>query len=1135
MIPDKALIAVLAVLFVLAIVGTIFGFLAYFESSDVPHELVADTISHSSGGDITFHDNLDLQGNSISGVQLLHVDDVIASSVGSLTASLVFSDDIDMDGHDITGVSDVELPNHTEGNLLQAGVSGHIESSSLAASEVVTKDGTQTLTNKTVDFTSNSVLYGSDTSPYVSNTTSAVAQWATSTKGTGTVVTLGSAVDGDGNTYVTGYFTGTVDFMGLDVISAGNEDMFLVKYNSSGTPLWVARSTLGASNEQGHGVAVDVDGNVYVVGHTTGTATIAGVALTSPGTQAMFLAKYTSAGTASWAVETVAGTGSEFAYDVAVGPDGHPHVCGSYDSDFTVFGTTVLLSNGGTDMFVAKFDKADGSGVWATANSAGPTTTVASSIKVDTSGNSYITGYYDGTTTIVAGTPLTSTNEAAFWAKFSNLGVASLSSGSTGTPNARGSVIALSPDEMYVYQSGYLATGTTALAGESLVATGTNDAFLAKYSAVTALPEWVVQNRWGPSSDQTPKVALAVDSDGDPHIAGNFSHDIVIAGVSLVNAKPGTDDVFLAKFNGSDGVGQWATSSGSSEGVVNIVDIGMDSSNAVYLTGTAATTGAKFDYQAISEPLGGGDSFVVKYVEVEEPRAAVKQLNWVQHSSLGTLAEGATSVAVDRDRNVFVVGYFSGTTTIAGTALSARGQMDMFLAKYGPDGTGLWAIQPTAGATLDERANAVDVDSYGNVYIAGYFQGSATIAGVSLTATAAEDIFVAKYGGDGTGKWAVKGSGAGSEEALAMAVDWKGEVYVTGFLTDDFTIGGSTVTHIAGTDDTFLFKLDTNGVVRWADNALSADSGGIDRGLSIAMSNDTVYVVGSFTTANIEIGGLTVLLGTAAETGFIARYNASTGAAFAGSAITPTAGQTCRVTGVAADYRGAYITGHASGNITFPGGLAFTTTDTQVNAFTAHISRALNTSHWLAQSTGSTTAQGWDIAVDENGNVYTVGFIEGTSVIAGQTLTTSGTRDMFFAKYDKGGNALTAKSSDYTTGADEGLAIAVDATEDVFVAGTFSGNATIGGIDVTAAGSTDMFVAKFSEATYAMVQSGSNLYGEGSVVNGLSGMHEGHVYYLDPDSGTVSWKKSPYVLGIANSPTSLYVRPYPSVIHNYYF
>jgi len=98
----------------------------------------------------------------------------------------------------------------------------------------------------------------------------------------------GVATDSSGNVYVTGGTKGGLD----GNTSAGNTDLFVVKYNSSGTKQWTKQ--LGTSStDLANGVATDPSGNVYVTGGTYGGLD----GNTNAGNADLFVVKYNSSGT----------------------------------------------------------------------------------------------------------------------------------------------------------------------------------------------------------------------------------------------------------------------------------------------------------------------------------------------------------------------------------------------------------------------------------------------------------------------------------------------------------------------------------------------------------------------------------------------------------------------------------------------------------------------------------------------------------------------------------------------------------------------------------------------------------------------------------------------------------------------
>ena len=129
-------------------------------------------------------------------------------------------------------------------------------------------------------------------------------------------------MDSSSNIYVTGYTGG-----GLDTNSnLGSDDIILVKYNSSGTKLWTKQ--LGTSSaDEGRGVMVDSSGNIYVTGLTQGA-----LYGTNLGSYDIFLVKYNSSGTNQWTRQLSTSSGEE-GHGVTVDSSGNIYVVGNTGGD----------------------------------------------------------------------------------------------------------------------------------------------------------------------------------------------------------------------------------------------------------------------------------------------------------------------------------------------------------------------------------------------------------------------------------------------------------------------------------------------------------------------------------------------------------------------------------------------------------------------------------------------------------------------------------------------------------------------------------------------------------------------------------------------------------------------------------
>jgi len=137
-----------------------------------------------------------------------------------------------------------------------------------------------------------------------------------------------------------------VTYGGLDGNTiAGNSDLFVVKYNSSGTWQWTKQNGTDRYDEA-RGVATDSSGNVYVTGYTEGGLD----GNTSAGSSDLFVVKYNSSGTKQWTKQL--GTwDSDFANGVATDSSGNVYVTGSTYRNLD--GNT---SAGNADLFVVKYN-----------------------------------------------------------------------------------------------------------------------------------------------------------------------------------------------------------------------------------------------------------------------------------------------------------------------------------------------------------------------------------------------------------------------------------------------------------------------------------------------------------------------------------------------------------------------------------------------------------------------------------------------------------------------------------------------------------------------------------------------------------------------------------------------------------
>ncbi|MFW9940510.1 MAG: SBBP repeat-containing protein [Candidatus Thorarchaeota archaeon] len=174
--------------------------------------------------------------------------------------------------------------------------------------------------------------------------------------------------------------------------------------------------------------------------------------------------------------------------------------------------------------------------------------------------------------------------------------------------------------------------------------------------------------------------------------------------------------------------------------------------------------------------------------------------------------ETAEAIAIDSLGNIYLAGYTNNTSS---------GDYDMCLVKFDSSGAYQWNV--TWGESGEDHARAIALDSSDNIYLAGTLDEH----GVD------PDMCCVKFNNLGQYQWNSTLGYIGEDFAQAIALDSSGNIYLTGFVYD------------GGDDDVCLVKFDSNGQYQW-----NRTWGGIedDRAFSIAVdSSDNIYLAGEYT------------------------------------------------------------------------------------------------------------------------------------------------------------------------------------------------------------------------------------------------------------------------------------------------
>ncbi|MFI5203753.1 MAG: SBBP repeat-containing protein [Flavobacteriales bacterium] len=218
-------------------------------------------------------------------------------------------------------------------------------------------------------------------------------------------------LDSMGNVYLTGYFSGTVDFNPgtgtYNLTSAGSYDIFISKLDASGNLIW-AKKMGTTGDDGGTSIILDEYENVYTTGFFSGAVDfdpgIGSDTLTSAGGYDIFITKLGPSGNFIWA-KHIGGVLDDYGNSIVSDSLKNIYATGSFNgtADFDPgVGTFNLVSAGGSDIFITKLDSS-GNFAWAKqVGAAGDD--VGTSIIVNQYNNAYITGHFTGTVDFDPGT-----------------------------------------------------------------------------------------------------------------------------------------------------------------------------------------------------------------------------------------------------------------------------------------------------------------------------------------------------------------------------------------------------------------------------------------------------------------------------------------------------------------------------------------------------------------------------------------------------------------------------------------------------------------------------------------------------------------------------------------------------------
>jgi hypothetical protein len=361
--------------------------------------------------------------------------------------------------------------------------------------------------------------------------------WSRSFGGKGNDYASAAAVDAKGNVYITGFFTGAIDFGSGPVRSKGVHDVFLVKLSPDGEPVW-SRRYGDAADQVSLRVFPDASGQLVAAGYARGTVVFGKHRVSSYPDKSTFIARLDAGGNALWS--TGFGHIYDYAYPAAV-TDARGHVFFSAGSDPSPeFGGPARHKPRETDLGLVLGELDDAGKVVWRKRLGGGSSNMETSIGLEPNGDIVTAGSFGGRLDFGGGEYRSKGLSDLFVARLTRTGAHVWSRRFSGSRVQSIADMGVAPDGS-LYLAGQFMKGTLDFQATELQGAGSENGFAARLAPdghvlwarcfCTGRLDWLS--------------AVALESAGEPVVTGAFtgSFDVGSGAVQSV----GQEDVLVAR------------------------------------------------------------------------------------------------------------------------------------------------------------------------------------------------------------------------------------------------------------------------------------------------------------------------------------------------------------------------------------------------------------------------------------------------------------------------------------------------------------------------------------------------------------------------------------------------------------
>lgn len=361
------------------------------------------------------------------------------------------------------------------------------------------------------------------------------------------------AVDQYGNIYVTGFFqSDSIKFGNVTLQNNGSSDIFLVKYDNSGVVVW-AENFGGTLSDAGKSLC-SKNNAIYLTGSfASPTIIFGGTTLNNSTAQSdIFIVKLDSQGNPLWAKNSnCAGISAKcITYDL----NGNLYITGYFSQDSLNLDNHHLtnINPGQPEIFITKYDTL-GNSIWAkSVNGIGAD--YANSICTDHADNIYITGHYYSSIIDFGGVSLNNSSLATqadiFITKYNESGNLIWAKNFGGKDDESCWGIA---SDLYnnIYLTGFFESDTIFLGSSFILNPNINDVpcfFVTKADSSGNL-DWGLNIGDGSNLDFIEGHGICIDNSNNVFITGYFNENPAIFGNDTLNTLGNSYDMFIAAIN----------------------------------------------------------------------------------------------------------------------------------------------------------------------------------------------------------------------------------------------------------------------------------------------------------------------------------------------------------------------------------------------------------------------------------------------------------------------------------------------------------------------------------------------------------------------------------------------------------